>query len=81
MFGLVSLFNGTSIFEGYLILKPSLQKKSSGTIKPISVDKEVHTFSKDISPKENVIAKLELQLTYRNLAIQHNHYTTRTSCH
>ena len=29
--GLVSLFNGISIFVDYLMPKPSLQKNSSGT--------------------------------------------------
>ena len=31
-FGLVSLFSGISTFVGYLMLKPSFEKISSGTI-------------------------------------------------
>ena len=36
----------------------------------------VHTFSKGISPKVNVIARLEFELAYFETAIQHlSHYT------
>ena len=35
-FGLVSLFNGISTFEGYLMPKPFSEKNSSSTIQPIA---------------------------------------------
>ena len=35
-FDLVSLFNGTSTFVGYLNLKPTLLKNCSDTIQPIA---------------------------------------------
>ena len=42
-------------------------------------DKGVHTFPKDISPKMNVIAWLEFELIYFEVAVQHfNHYATGT---
>ena len=42
-------------------------------------DKRVHTFSKGICPKVNIIAQLEFKLTYSNSAVHRfNHYTTRT---
>ena len=40
-------------------------------------DKEVHTFLKGISLKENAIVWVEFELAYYDIAIQHvNHYTT-----
>ena len=46
---------------GYLMPRPSLQNNSSGTIQPIAwAYKEFHIFPKGISPKVNVIARLEL---------------------
>ena len=42
-------------------------------------DKRVHTFSKGICPKVNLIAWLEFELTYYNHTVHHfNHYTMRT---
>ena len=39
----------------------------------------VHTFSKGICPKVNVIARLEYELAYNDSAVHRfNHYTTRT---
>ena len=35
-FDLISLFNDTSNFSGYLMTKPYLKKKSSGTIQPMA---------------------------------------------
>ena len=36
----------------------------------------VHTFPKDISLKMNVIVRLEFELAYNNVAVQHiYHYT------
>ena len=40
-------------------------------------NKEVHTFPKDISPKMNVIERLEFELSYYDAAVHHvSHYTT-----
>ena len=42
-------------------------------------DKGVHTFSKDICPKVNVIARPEFELAYNDSAVHcFNHYTMRT---
>ena len=42
--------------------------------------KGVHTFSKGICPKVNVIARLEFELANYNSAVHRfNHYTTKTS--
>ena len=41
---------------------------------PLLGDKEVHTFLKGISPKVNVIAWLELELAYFDVAIEHISY-------
>ena len=39
----------------------------------------VHAFRKDISPKINVIVRLEIELAYPNVVVQHvNRYTTGT---
>ena len=51
---------------GYSIPEPSWLKNSNGTIYPPPNswgNKGVHTFSKGISPKVNVIAWLEFELT------------------
>ena len=34
------------------------------------MDKEVHTFPEDINPKVNIIARLEFEPTYYDLAVQ-----------
>ena len=64
--GLVPLFNGISTFVGYS--KPKLSwSNNSGTIEPIF---------KGISPKVNVIERLEFELGYYGVAVQHvNHET------
>ena len=42
-------------------------------------DKEFHTFPNGICPKVNIIAWLEIELTYYDSAVHHfNHYTMRT---
>ena len=41
---LVSVQNSISTFVGYLIIKPSLYKNSSGTIQFIAGRKQIHTF-------------------------------------
>ena len=41
-------------------------------------DKGVHTISKGMCPKVNVIARLEFELAYYDSAVHYfNHYTTR----
>ena len=43
------------------------------------MNKGVHIFLKGISPKVNMIARLELELPYYNVAVQYvNHYATVT---
>ena len=62
---------------GYLIPKPFLSKNSNDTILSISEkDKGFHAFTKSISLKVNVIAWLEFELTYYDIAVKHvNHLT------
>ena len=58
------MFNDKSTFVGYSMPKPS-SKKNNDTIKPIVGgwgDNEVHTFSKGICLKMNVIMRLEFEL-------------------
>ena len=51
------------------MLKPFLLKNSK-FIHPIAVgDKRVHTFSKDISLKLNVIVRLEFELAYHDVTV------------
>ena len=50
--------------------KPSFKKNSCGTIQHSWDVKGVHTFSKGICPKENVIARLEFELAYYDFAIK-----------
>ena len=65
--GLVSLFKGISTFVGYSVSKPSLWKKSCGSISSISWGKrEFMPF-----PKVNVIARLEFEAAYYDFAVQH----------
>ena len=41
-------------------------------------DKRVHSFHGGISPKMNVIARLEIELAYYDVTVQHvSHYTNR----
>ena len=45
-------------------------------------DKKIHIFPKGISPKVNVIARLESELAYYNVTVQHvTHYTVVTLPH
>ena len=56
-------FKGLLIIEGYLKPNSSLWKNSSGIIQPIAGrDWGVHAFPKFISPKVNVILRLEFEL-------------------
>ena len=42
-------------------------------------NKGVYNFPRGISPKENVIARLEFELAYNDIVVQHvNHYTSET---
>ena len=77
--GLVS-FNGISTFAGYLMPKTFSKKNRSGTTSPIGGRiKGVHAFPKGISPKVNVIERLEFELAYYDSGVRRfNHYTTRT---
>ena len=77
---LVSPFNGMSTFMGYLILKPSLSKNSISIIQLIVGDKSVLTFLKNICPKVQIIARLLIELAYRDVAVKHvSHHTTGTT--
>ena len=72
-----SLFNGISIYLGYLMPNPSFLKESRGTIEPIPGRiSGGGSYTKRICPKVNVIAWLEFELAYYDSAVQHfNHYT------
>ena len=55
---------------GYQMPKAFLEKNSSGTIQPIIWwIRVVHTFPNGINPKVNVIARLEMELTYYDFKI------------
>ena len=60
---------------GYLMPKPFLQKICSGSISPTAErNKEAHLFLRSINPKTNVIERLEFELAYYDVAVQHvNH--------
>ena len=79
-FGLVSLFNDTSNFIGYLMPKPFLVEEQLWYYLTNSWgNKCVHTFSKNNSPTMNTIAQLEFEHAYYNLTVQHiSHYITGT---
>ena len=65
------MFNGISIFVGYLMSKLSLWN-SSGTVLPIAElnsTTTVPTFLKGISAKVNVIVWLELEPAYYYVAV------------
>ena len=71
-FGFDSLFNGISIFEGYLMPNRSLSRESNGAIWPLTGgDDRVYSFPKSISLKENVIAPFKFELAYYDVAVQH----------
>ena len=73
------VFNGISILVEYLIPKPFSLKNRSGSIYTIAGRIRSSYFSQGICLKVNVIARLELELTYYDSAVQHfNDYTTRT---
>ena len=56
--------------------KPSFYKNSSDS----RGEKEVHNVRKGISPIVNVIARLEIELTYFEAAVHHfNHFTVSFS--
>ena len=75
---LVSLFHGISTIVGYSILKLSPWKNTTGNIHPIA-GMEEKRFHKGISPKVNVISRLEFEPAYFDVPIQHvSHYATRT---
>ena len=60
-FGLVSLINDILTFVGYLMLKPSFVEEQQWyylTHSSGGGDKGFHIFPRRISPKENVIARL-----------------------
>ena len=55
-----------STFVGYLIPKISFYLTHN------KGDKKVYTFPNGISPKVNVIVQLEFELTYDDVAVQHD---------
>ena len=76
--GLVSLFNGISTLFRLFNAKAILQEEQYYLTHSWE-DKGVHTFSKGICPKVNIIARLENELAYYDSAVHRfNHYTTRT---
>ena len=60
-------FNGISTFVGYSMLKPSLQKKKTQQryylIHIGKIGRYIRNFPKSISPKENVKARVSIELT------------------
>ena len=60
----MSLFNGISTFVGYLMPKQLWYYLTYRW-----EDKGVHTFPKGISPKVNVIVRLEYELAYYDSAV------------
>ena len=55
---------------GYLIPKLSLQINWSDTFKPIGGEiRGVHAFTKNMSPKVNIIAWLEFELADYNVVV------------
>ena len=47
-----------------------IPKNSTGTIQPIAEVIGGHTFPEGISPKVNVITRLEIELAYYDVAVQ-----------
>ena len=68
MFGLVSLFNGSSTKA--ILVEEQLWYYLTNNLE----DKGVHTFPKGICPKVNVIAWLEFEFAYYDVAVQHDSY-------
>ena len=64
----------------YLVPKQSLKKNSCGTIQLIAGEiVSLHNFPNCICLKVNIIARLEFELAYCDIAIQHvSHYATET---
>ena len=71
-----SLFHGISTFVGYLMPKSPLYKIVVVLFNPHLGDKGVHSFPEGISPKVNVIERLEFELVYFKAAIQHFNHNT-----
>ena len=59
-------FNGISTFGSYFMPKPSLNY-----LIHCKKDEEVHAFPKGISPKINVITRLEFKLANFKVAVEH----------
>ena len=67
----VSLF-GISLFMGYLMSKPTVSKNSGSTIYSIAEgNQRVHTLPKGMRSKVNVIVRLEFELAYYDVSVQH----------
>ena len=75
-FGLVSLFNSISSFLGYFDIKIHTFKRSVVVLFSWK-DVGVHTFDKGIRAKVNVIARLEFELAYNNVTVQHVSHCVR----
>ena len=70
------MFDGISTFEDYSMSKPSLLNISVQFNLSL-VGKGIHTFPKVISPKVNLIARLDFERAYYDYAVQHiSHYVT-----
>ena len=69
------MLNGILTFVDYLMLKPSTWKGAVILFNPYLGVQKVQIFLKGISPKVNVIARLELELAYFEAAGKHfSHY-------
>ena len=77
--GLLSLFNGISTFVRLFNAKAIILEEQQWCYLTHSwEDKGIHTFSKGIYPKVNVIAWLEFELAYYDSTVQpFHHYTMR----
>ena len=73
-------FNGISTSCGLLNAKPILiEEKQRYFLTTAGGDKEVHTFLKGISPKVTIIAGLEFELSFNQIAVQLvSHYASGT---
>ena len=65
-----SLSLSLSLSLDHLMPKPSLLKNNRGTIQGF------HTFPNDISPKVNVIVRLEFEIVYYIITVQHVSHCT-----
>ena len=71
-YGLIWFFNHISTSVGYLLLKPSLLRNSSGTIQAIIPF---------LSPKVNLITQVEFEPMHYDIIVLHiNHYTMKILC-